>query len=340
MRLSSFLKWNRVIGLLVLIGLVGIFWTQKACSVREPLAPTALGPNKYTALQGMVEGVLYRKEAPFLITGNLIIPENKTLVIQAGVTLYFEPHTALIVLGTLKAIGRQESFITFTAKEENWQGIQIFTQKTPSVFRFCIIEKIVRDAYGDAGYGGIVLQNASAKFMNCLIRWNRSYLGGGLAALSSELELLNTIFKENEAISMGGALLLVQSRSRVINNTFYKNFSQNVGGALVLFNPVFDDLQNNIVFQNRSDQGDPRLEIMHAGADSYRNQYNFLAVSEPDPLFRSEADLRLQPGSPCRDQGNPAPEFRDPDSTRNDQGAFGGPLGNWISPEVKETRDN
>ncbi|NOX37305.1 MAG: hypothetical protein GXO78_07195 [Calditrichaeota bacterium] len=311
-----------------------------ACSVREPLAPGSPDSNKYTELQGTIEGILYLKDAPFLVTGSLIVPENKTLVIQAGVTLYFEPHTALIVQGNVSAIGRQDSFITFTAKDESWQGIQLFGRKTPSVFRFCIIEKIMREAYGDAGYGGVVLQNASATFMNCLIRKNRAFLGGGLVALESELELFNNIFKENQALSMGGAVLLVQSRSRVINNTFFKNYSQNVGGALVLFNPVFDELQNNIVFQNRSDQGDPRLEILHAGTDSYLSQYNFFSVDEPDPLFLSETDLRLQPNSPCRDQGNPAPEFRDPDGTRNDQGAFGGPLGDWISPEVKETSRN
>jgi hypothetical protein len=54
-----------------------------------------------------------------------------------------------------------------------------------------------------------------------------------------------------------------------------------------------------------------------------------------DPLFMisgyvAEAatpgdEYFLSPDSPCIDAGNPAPEFDDPDGTRNDIGAFGGP---------------
>ncbi|MGE5399120.1 MAG: hypothetical protein ACM3S2_01880 [Ignavibacteriales bacterium] len=57
--------------------------------------------------------------------------------------------------------------------------------------------------------------------------------------------------------------------------------------------------------------------------------FNFLPFALLDPSFRSDADLHLSANSPCIDAGNPAPEFRDTDNSRNDQGAFGGLLGDW-----------
>jgi hypothetical protein len=48
-----------------------------------------------------------------------------------------------------------------------------------------------------------------------------------------------------------------------------------------------------------------------------------------NPLFISENDLHLKPNSPCINNGNPTNIFNDYDNTRNDQGAYGGPKGNW-----------
>jgi len=48
-----------------------------------------------------------------------------------------------------------------------------------------------------------------------------------------------------------------------------------------------------------------------------------------NPLFTSNDNLHLSQNSSCINKGNPAPEYNDADGTRNDQGAFGGPLGDW-----------
>jgi len=57
-------------------------------------------------------------------------------------------------------------------------------------------------------------------------------------------------------------------------------------------------------------------------------------ISE-DPLFRAEEreDFRLSPGSPCIDAGDPDPQYNDPDGSRNDIGAYGGPNAGWIGPD-------
>jgi len=44
-----------------------------------------------------------------------------------------------------------------------------------------------------------------------------------------------------------------------------------------------------------------------------------------EPLFVDTTDYYLGEGSPCRDAGHPGPAYFDPDGTRNDMGAYGGP---------------
>ncbi|MBI5487606.1 MAG: right-handed parallel beta-helix repeat-containing protein [Deltaproteobacteria bacterium] len=55
--------------------------------------------------------------------------------------------------------------------------------------------------------------------------------------------------------------------------------------------------------------------------------------AEADPLFAGGDDYRLGPGSAAIDAGDPDPSLSDPDGTRSDVGAFGGPEGDWIPLE-------
>jgi hypothetical protein len=50
---------------------------------------------------------------------------------------------------------------------------------------------------------------------------------------------------------------------------------------------------------------------------------------EADPLFVGADDYRLGAESAARDAGDPDPLLADPDGSRNDPGAFGGPEGDW-----------
>jgi hypothetical protein len=114
-----------------------------------------------------------------------------------------------------------------------------------------------------------------------------------------------------------------------VNNVFYKNRSNYYGGIIILINNDSSFIQNNIFYKNSAAFGEAGITV--AGSDSGKifEDYNFFDKQNEDPGFTSETDFHLGLSSPCKNAGNPGEEFNDIDGSRNDQGAYGGPLGDW-----------
>ena len=113
--------------------------------------------------------------------------------------------------------------------------------------------------------------------------------------------------------------------ARIINNTFDSNqrgfFSIASGGTA----------RNNIV-SNSIERGISSLSVLDWSYLDYNDVWNNVedySVTLPgnqdisaDPLYVGDGDYALTGYSPCINAGDPAPRFKDPDSTRNDMGAF------------------
>ncbi|NNL22524.1 MAG: right-handed parallel beta-helix repeat-containing protein [Ignavibacteriaceae bacterium] len=294
----------------------------------DPLIDPSLG-GTYTKISGTVFGVLSKSDSPFLVSENLNVEENETLTIESGVLIFFKDGVSFNVNGKLDAIGTKDFPITFTAFLNDWEGIHILSQYGNSKFKFCTFEKVFLDHDNPIKYGAISIASTVVEFKNCVFQNNYSQFGGALAIESANVKVTNCIFYNNEAVVYGGAILSEKSSNKIINNTFYKNFCLNYGGGIVLVDPVNEEIQNNILFDNRSYLGDPRIEIVSGDSSNIVEQFNFLAFDEMDPLFISSTDFHLSTNSPCIDVGNPEPEYNDVNGTRNDQGAYGGPEGDW-----------
>ena len=114
----------------------------------------------------------------------------------------------------------------------------------------------------------------------------------------------------------------------IVNNAVVGN-----GRGLVLNNAA-SIAENNIIVQNSGDGlvgngWNPTVRYN----DVWANGVNYLGVSpgpgdiSTDPMFVNPVadDYQLHPCSPAIDAGNPDDAYRDPDGSRNDMGAYGGP---------------
>jgi parallel beta-helix repeat protein len=130
----------------------------------------------------------------------------------------------------------------------------------------------------------------------------------------------------------------ISSNPTVVNNTIAFNvIGIDDGGG---YGPI---VMNNIIVGN-SHYGvyavglQPQLTYNDVwGNDTnYRNCSPGTGSDSSDPVFADTAsrDFHLQPSSPCINSGNPAAQYNDPDGTRNDMGAYGGPGAPALLPQT------
>ncbi len=139
----------------------------------------------------------------------------------------------------------------------------------------------------------------------------------------------NSIFAGN---SRAGVDANNEPVHHIVNNTVVGN-----GRGLVLNNAA-SIAENNIIVQNSSDGlvGNDRNPTVRYN-DVWSNGRDYLGVSpgpgdiSANPRFvnPSTGNYHVRSGSPAIDAGNPAKAYRDPDGSRNDMGAYGGPHGIW-----------
>jgi len=192
--------------------------------------------------------------------------------------------------------------------------------------------------------GGIHVQGSEVIISNNQIVSNVSdYVGGGVFTYFSCWTLpgynpssfVNNLIADNSA-SEGGGFFLYGSTAVITNNTIAYNQASERGGG------IYDywagaTIANNIIVGSRDGEG--ILAIEKAPPIIFYNDvwgnadgdYSGCLPGEGDisldPLFAdtSLGDYHLLVNSPCIDRGDTTWEFRDPDSSRNDIGAYGGP---------------
>jgi hypothetical protein len=283
----------------------------------------------FTTIKGEISGTLLKSKSPYYVSENISVLAGTTLKIEPGTLIFFKSKTGFYIYGGLRAIGTNELPIVFQGFGNAWEGIHSDNPSDSLIFVFCNIEEVYLPIGSDHNYGGVEISNGNLVMKNCYFYYNYVRNGGALAISFCNSEIINCIFYDNESLDYGGAILSQNSSDKIINNTFCSNFCLNFGGALTFVDPVSEDIQNNIFYNNFSYRGNPTIHLVSGDSTNIFEQYNFLDPDSLNPLFISSTDFHLQENSPCKDAGNPLPEFNDSDSSRNDQGAYGGPGGNW-----------
>ncbi len=186
---------------------------------------------------------------------------------------------------------------------------------------------------GMPGGGGIFCNmSASPEICNNRVEVNSS----GIATWNGS----NPYIHNNVVIDNTYTGISISSDPDVINNTIANNNNgiYDSGG----YKPV---IMNNIVTGNSNigmgcvNSSVPTDFSYNDVWGNVQNYYNCSAGPgdiSANPLYVNEPnnDFHLQGGSPCIDSGNPDPAYNDPDGTRNDMGAYGGPDAAVNIPQV------
>ena len=301
-----------------------------SCSERGKVVnPNESNDPYYTEISGNINGTLSASNSPYLVTDEIIVGSSDELQIEPGVTLHFTDSSNMLIMGKLVAVGTKDDLITFSAQNNLWKGISFSYSNQSSIIQFAIIEKVVLSYLDSTDFGALQLNNSNITIKNCIIRDNEAANGGGITVLESDVVITNNIFRENYALVHGAGLLLFQSNSIITNNTFYNNYSVNCGAAISILASANDSIQNNILYKNLSQGICPQFYYSNQDSANYTILFNFDSMNDPDPKFINTEDLRLSPNSPCINNGNPNQTYNDTNGTRNDQGAYGGPDGDW-----------
>ena len=207
--------------------------------------------------------------------------------------------------------------------------------------------------------GGIYFDDGNPSFENSIVSYNTSiWNGGGLfISSSSEVEIKKVIIENNYTDCYSSGIWCVGDpvfQNVIIKDNYGSDAIYISTSDPIFINSIIDDTDleacngSYVTFMNcivNSDDltitdwgGGATLEISYCdiiGGQSGINIGNNGVINwlegniNLDPLFIGYNDYHLSPGSPCIDAGNPDPQYNDPDGSRNDMGAYGGPDGNW-----------
>jgi len=263
--------------------------------------------------------------SPWSVPGDLVVPAGITLTIEPGVTLTFasgpvtpnlgdQQSAEIVVLGALNASGAPASPITFqstTTTRAAWGGIFLGGATAAATVRYAVLSA----AYGIRTWApGAVVQADHLGISNCT--------AGAHAVLGNIV--LDSISVTNcyEGVGTAASGTVSASNLLVVNSLFEGIHSEGSGSMNVTNATVFGGgngiygygnftLRNSIVANTRTGvEGNSTTQVLHSNV--FNNLTNYAGVTpgtgtiSQNPLFvAAPTDLRLLPGSPCIDAGNP-----------------------------------
>ena len=175
---------------------------------------------------------------------------------------------------------------------------------------------------------GIFIDNASPIISNNILYG--SGVADGISAWGSygAPEQPQALIRNNIISGFGTGIYNPWSLPEVINTTITANLI-----GVNCFTPSFV-IKNSIIYDNL--YGSIVVEDPLITYSDIEGGFAGIGNIDSDPLFVDWAnrDYRLRPSSPCRDAGDPDPQYNDPNGSRNDMGAYGGPNAYVVEPLI------
>ena len=202
-------------------------------------------PSISTEIKGEVHGFLKQDDSPYLVTGDLVVAPNTSLLIEPGVDLYFKPGTGLQVdNGQLVIAGSRMSPVRFLPASEDskagdWKGISITGEERAEIRNTHISGAAANIAVenGSAdlqkvsienGIHGIYARNASVTANDCYFGGNQV---GFLVSNYANVKIDRNAFEKNKVAIVNSELAETKILSSRISNN--ETGVLNMGNTLV-----------------------------------------------------------------------------------------------------------
>ena len=336
------------------------------------LADTLQVPNRYLSIQEAIDAsnpgdtVIVASGVYRLYSGNLsIVKESLTLKSSNGAEktmIEGRGHGPVISLGENSQAVIDGFTITsingIDTKAVKGGGIYCAPLSSPT-----IVNNVITGNNAVFGGGIYCAPSSTPIISNNIISKNRAArFGGGIFSYRASPNITHNSIVENETSNSGGGIFCGRDSPRITNNVIWKNKANSGGGisaersSCTIINDtitgnegvygggIFFDggsvrIINTILWQNKDDLYSKRFSPASRPDHSDIGDGDFRGMNgniSTDPLFvdPQNGDFRLRLDSPCIDAGNSGPVYDDPDGSRNDIGAYGGPNANlWVLPE-------
>lgn len=206
---------------------------------------------------GNVYGHWTLSNSPYLVLGNITVPQDSLLQIDPGVVVKFQGHYQLHVLGKILALGTASNLITFTALTD-WWGIRydnILSSQDSSLFVSCYIEKGNANGIGNYANGGafFISNFSKIRVQNSTISNNTAYINGGaFYCNNANPNIIGNIISNNTASSYYGSGIYCTAASPLIKNnnmTYHVNSicCKNSSSPIILGNNISQNTINSTI---------------------------------------------------------------------------------------------
>ncbi len=214
-----------------------------------------------------VSGKWTKKESPYIVQNNLIVPFGESLLIEKGVDVIIDGNYLITIRGNFTAWGSQSDSVRFFPSESSriWRGFKIEREylqlDNDSVFFYYTLIKnaskkgydysISPNEFGGAFY---IKNYIRFKLIHCRLTNNFSSEKGGAVYFENggqESEIKFSNFVDNESVN-GGAVFCQNANLTIFSNLFKGNISQENGGAIYLSSDI-STISHNIFKQNRAE---------------------------------------------------------------------------------------
>jgi hypothetical protein len=217
--------------------------------------------SQTTITGGDVYGIWTAANSPYLITGNITIPADSSLVIEPGCYIEFKSSKSLTVTGFILAIGTQNDSIVFTVEGGSslWAGIFFlysYNQDT-SCFKYCRIEKGAKSYPNPNGGLFSICNSANIHIENCELKHGSASGGGGaiFTMFVSNILIKNNLIHHCSVTQRGGAILIGGQSNHcfIVSNRITSNIAD-YGGAIYI-SDASPKIINNIFDNNHANFG-------------------------------------------------------------------------------------